>query len=159
METKQITQEELQTLVKDISQNSFECLPHIKTIFKHNASFNSKLRTTAGRYFISKGDIEINPKYYKRYGLQELIATIKHELAHYHLHQMSLPYKHKDKEKVKEKGKKKLSVNKKGTRTLKRSKSVPFGINADVPEWLVKSNEIKFSQKLGSGGFAVVYKG
>lgn len=98
MESKQITQTQLQSLVQEISQSSFESLPFINTTFKHNASFNSRLRTTAGRYFISRGDIEINPKYYERYGAQELIATIKHELAHYHLHQMGLPYKHKDKE-------------------------------------------------------------
>lgn len=93
-----VTTQDLYNLTIKISQESFECLPGINTNFKHRITFNSRLRTTAGRYLVRKGDIEINPHYYERYGLVELIDTIKHELVHYYLHQMGLPYQHKDKE-------------------------------------------------------------
>lgn len=90
--------EDLQNLVQKVSRDFFEVLPYIQTTFKHSAYFNNRLRTTAGRYFINQGNIELNPKYYEKYGLEGLISTIKHELAHYHLHHMGLPYKHRDKE-------------------------------------------------------------
>lgn len=95
---KIITQTELISLTQRISQEFFEHLPFIKTSFSHGVSFNNRLRTTAGRYVLKTGNIELNPSYYQRYGFDELVETIKHELIHYHLHQMALPYQHRDKE-------------------------------------------------------------
>ncbi len=98
MEKQSLKQSELQQLVESISQDFFEHLPFINTKFVHKASFNGRLKTTAGRYLVGTGHIELNPSYYEKYGYGELVNTIKHELIHYHLHQMGLPYKHKDKE-------------------------------------------------------------
>lgn len=89
---------ELKALTLRISKELFEVIPFIETRFNHNVSFNKRLRTTAGRYILNTGDIELNPAYYEKYGFDELVETIKHELIHYHLHQMGLPYQHKDKE-------------------------------------------------------------
>ena len=85
-------QEELQKLVKDIS------LKHFHIPFQHSARFNNRLRTTGGRYLLHSHDIEINPKYYKEQGMDELIGIIKHELCHYHLHLQGKGYKHKDRD-------------------------------------------------------------
>jgi len=40
--------------------------------------------------------IEINPIVFKKYGMEELIGVIKHELCHYHLHIEGKGYKHRD---------------------------------------------------------------
>src|SRR5690606_19271092 len=54
--------------------------------------------TTGGRYLLQSHDIEINPKQYDEHGIEELIAIIKHELCHYHLHIQKKGYRHKDKD-------------------------------------------------------------
>ncbi|MGE8207102.1 SprT family protein [Heyndrickxia sp. NPDC080065] len=82
--------EQLQALVEKISIYSFG------KPFKHDAIFNSRLRTTGGRYLLSTHNIEINRKYYDQFGEQELIGIIKHELCHYHLHLEGKGYKHRD---------------------------------------------------------------
>ncbi|SNX74598.1 SprT-like protein [Bacillus oleivorans] len=41
-------------------------------------------------------NIEINPKYYKEFGMETLVGIIKHELCHYHLHIEGKGYKHRD---------------------------------------------------------------
>lgn len=84
--------EELQKLVEQISLEFFG-LP-----FNHQAKFNKRLRTTGGRYLLATSDIEINPKHYEVFGKEELIAIIKHELCHYHLHLQGKGYKHKDRD-------------------------------------------------------------
>jgi SprT-like protein len=81
---------ELQKLVNTISVKYF------KKDFKHIAYFNNRLRTTGGRYLLASGNIEINPKQYVDYGIDEIISIIKHELCHYHLHQEGKGYRHKD---------------------------------------------------------------
>lgn len=81
---------QLQKLIEDVS------LTHFQLPFIHSASFNSRLKTTGGRYLTSTGNIEINKKYYDVFGMDELIGIIKHELCHYHLHQRGRGYKHRD---------------------------------------------------------------
>ena len=82
---------DLQKLVEQISLQYFS-LP-----FNHKAAFNQRLKTTAGRYLIRTHHLEFNLKYYKFYGIEELINVIKHELCHYHLHIQGKGYLHRDK--------------------------------------------------------------
>ena len=82
--------QELQMLVENISLQTFH-LP-----FRHQAYFNTRLRTTGGRYHLQDHDIDINPRVYRLYGRQELIGVIKHELCHYHLHLLGKGYQHRD---------------------------------------------------------------
>lgn len=82
----------LQELVKEISIKYFQ-LP-----FRHQATFNPRLRTTGGRYLLRTGNVEINKQYYDAHGESELIGIIKHELCHYHLHQNGKGYQHKDRD-------------------------------------------------------------
>ncbi len=83
---------ELQQLVEKISIKSFGRL------FRHKASFNSRLRTTGGRYLLGTHNIEINKKYLEQLGEEELIGIIKHELCHYHLHIEGRGHQHRDQE-------------------------------------------------------------
>jgi len=85
-----MTDQELQKLVEDISAQFF-AVP-----FRHQARFNSRLRTTGGRYLLRSHDIELNPKHWKEHGIDELVAIIKHELCHYHLHLANRGYRHVD---------------------------------------------------------------
>jgi SprT-like protein len=80
----------LQALVEELS------LTYFKRPFKHLALFNSRLRTTGGRYLLRSHNIEINRKYYEAYGKEELVGIIKHELCHYHLHLEGKGYQHRD---------------------------------------------------------------
>ncbi|MBJ6361315.1 SprT family protein [Paenibacillus sp. GCM10012307] len=82
--------ENLQQWVEKISLESFG-LP-----FRHKASFNSRLRTTGGRYFTKSHHIEINPHQLTSYGVEETEKIIKHELCHYHLHLLGRGYQHSD---------------------------------------------------------------
>jgi len=83
-------EQELQKLVETVSSEVFE------KPFTHKASFNSKLRSTGGRYLLTTHNIEINKKYLDQLGLNELIGIIKHELCHYHLHLEGRGYQHRD---------------------------------------------------------------
>ncbi|MGZ4134763.1 MAG: SprT family protein [Tumebacillaceae bacterium] len=82
--------QELQRLVEQVSTESFGWP------FRHQATFNSRLRTTGGRYLLRTHDIEINPHHYELHGLQSMVETIKHELCHYHLHLQGRGYRHQD---------------------------------------------------------------
>lgn len=81
---------ELQQLCQRISCEFF------KRNFRHQISYNSRLRSTGGRYLLQSGNIEINPKVESKLGIDALIGVIKHELCHYHLHQQGLGYRHQD---------------------------------------------------------------
>lgn len=85
-----MNEEALQYLVEEISLTVFQ------KQFQHEALFNKRLRTTGGRYMLGDHSIEINPKVYMLYGMEELIGVIKHELCHYHLHLEGKGYQHKD---------------------------------------------------------------
>jgi SprT-like protein len=83
---------ELQLLVEKISIDSFG------KPFKHRAVFNTRLRTTGGRYLLGTHNIEINKRYLEQLGHKELIGIIKHELCHYHLHLEGKGHQHRDKD-------------------------------------------------------------
>ncbi|QQK75222.1 SprT family protein [Salicibibacter cibarius] len=84
--------EQLQRLTERLSDLYF------KKPFRHQTRFNSRLRTTGGRYMLASHDIEINPKHEEHFGREELKSIIKHELCHYHLHLEGKGYQHKDKD-------------------------------------------------------------
>ena len=81
---------ELQKLTEELSLRLFG-IP-----FKHKAVFNSRLRTTGGRYLLNTHNIEINRKYLEQLGYEEMEGIIKHELCHYHLHLAGRGYRHMD---------------------------------------------------------------
>ncbi len=84
--------QELQELVRRLSLKSFQ------RPFLHQAYFNARLRSTGGRYLLQSHNIEINPKAYELYGLEEVQGIILHELCHYHLHIEGKGYQHRDKD-------------------------------------------------------------
>jgi len=85
-----VNDKELQKLVEEISVRDFA------KPFRHNARFNSRLRTTGGRYLLRTHDLEFNPLHLQEHGEEELIGIIKHELCHYHLHLEGKGYRHRD---------------------------------------------------------------
>jgi len=82
--------EELQRWVEAVSLSAFG-IP-----FRHKASFNGRLRTTGGRYFLHSHHIEISPHQLAAFGAEETERIIKHELCHYHLHLAGRGYRHRD---------------------------------------------------------------
>ncbi|GAA0367662.1 SprT family protein [Alkalibacterium iburiense] len=87
-----MNQGELQQLVEEISRHFFN------RPFKHQATFNSRLRTTGGRYHLRSHDLDFNPQVLEKLGKDVLIGVIKHELCHYHLHLQGKGHQHKDKD-------------------------------------------------------------
>lgn len=87
-----MTDESLQQLVEKISIERFGLA------FEHRAYFNSRLKTTGGRYLLRSHNIEFNKKLYDHFGLPELEGIILHELCHYHLHLRSMGYQHRDRD-------------------------------------------------------------
>ncbi|WP_412988758.1 SprT family protein [Pediococcus siamensis] len=85
-----MTNQELQKLVESISETDFH------REFKHQAFFNSRLRTTGGRYQLQTHNIDINPLMLTQHDLPTLVGIIKHELCHYHLHLTHQGYQHRD---------------------------------------------------------------
>jgi len=87
-----MTDQELTDLIKKVSQEYFG------KPFIHKAYFNSRLKTTGGRFHLKDRNIDINPRIYQEFGQTELIGVIKHELCHYHLYNDGLPAQHRDHE-------------------------------------------------------------
>lgn len=85
-----MTDNELQLLVEELS------IQHFKQPFLHKAYFNSRLRTTGGRYLLRSHNLELNKKSYELFGIDELRGIILHELCHYHLHIRGMGYQHRD---------------------------------------------------------------
>lgn len=85
-----LDQASLEELVNKLSMVYFK-KPYIDEV-----RFNSRLRTTGGRYIPSKRLIELNPKYAIEMSTEEFQGIIKHELCHYHLHIEGKGYKHGD---------------------------------------------------------------
>ncbi|MFC6180266.1 SprT family protein [Lactiplantibacillus daowaiensis] len=85
-----MTNDDLQQLVMQISLTAF------KRPFKHQATFNARLRTTGGRYQLESHNIDINPKMLTDFDESVLVGVIKHELCHYHLHLAGRGYQHRD---------------------------------------------------------------
>jgi len=82
--------QELQAWTELISMRDFG-LP-----FLHQATFNSRLSSTGGRYFTKSHNIEISSRQMETYGTDEVERIIKHELCHYHLHIRKKGYQHRD---------------------------------------------------------------
>lgn len=82
--------QQLQRLVEKVSMEFFQ------KPFVHQAYFNKRLKTTGGRYHLATHNIDINPKVVEKYGMNELLGVIKHELCHYHLHLAGQGYQHRD---------------------------------------------------------------
>ncbi|QTH43655.1 SprT family protein [Cohnella sp. LGH] len=82
--------QELQRWVERVS------LAYFDRPFLHKATYNSRLRSTGGRYFTQSHNIEISPHQLEAYGIEETEAIIKHELCHYHLHLQRKGYQHRD---------------------------------------------------------------
>lgn len=85
-----MSNEELQAWVEKISLESF------RVPFRHQATFNRRLSSTGGRYFMKSHNIEINPHQLATNGKEEVEKIIKHELCHYHLHIAGRGYRHRD---------------------------------------------------------------
>ncbi|RYL98460.1 SprT family protein [Sporolactobacillus sp. THM7-7] len=85
-----MTDDELQKLVQRISMKNFH------RPFCHRATFNSRLRTTGGRYLLRSHCLEFNPRQLQYFGMEAFIKIVKHELCHYHLHLCGAGYKHGD---------------------------------------------------------------
>lgn len=83
---------ELQAWVERISEQSFG------RPFRHQATFNSRLRSTGGRYFPRTHHIEISTLQLELNGSDEVEKIIKHELCHYHLHLAKSGWHHRDPE-------------------------------------------------------------
>lgn len=82
----------LQRLVEEVSLRDFQ------KPFRHKARYNPRLRSTGGRYLVKDHSIEINPKQFEHYGLEEVLFIIRHELCHYHLHLEGKGYRHRDRD-------------------------------------------------------------
>lgn len=80
----------LTNYVKQVSLEDFG-----KT-FKHQAQWNSRLRSTGGRFFPTDGHLDFNPKVYQEHGLEVFRKIVRHELCHYHLYYEGKGYKHRD---------------------------------------------------------------
>lgn len=87
-----ISDKELYQLVNQLSETYFN-KPFIDKV-----QFNTRLRTTGGRYIPSRRIIELNPKYAFEFEEEELHGIIKHELCHYHLHIEGKGYGHRDRD-------------------------------------------------------------
>ncbi|MGX7420193.1 SprT family protein [Carnobacterium gallinarum] len=87
-----MNQIELQQLVERVS------LEYFSKAFKHQATFNSRLKTTGGRYHLSSHNLDFNLQVLETFGMTEFLGVIKHELCHYHLHLEGRGYQHKDAE-------------------------------------------------------------
>ena len=64
--------------------------------FKHQAQWNTRLRSTGGRFFPKDGHLDFNPKVYQELGLEVFRKIVRHELCHYHLYFEGKGYQHKD---------------------------------------------------------------
>lgn len=80
----------LETIVIAVSRRCFQ------KEFKHQAYFNTRLKTTGGRYHLKTHDIDINPRVWQLYGWEELVDVVIHELCHYHLHLEGKGHNHRD---------------------------------------------------------------
>ncbi|ASS66748.1 MULTISPECIES: SprT family protein [unclassified Paenibacillus] len=81
---------ELQAWVEWVSLEAFG-IP-----FRHRATFNRRLTSTGGRYFLKSHNIDISAKQLEIFGPAETEKIIRHELCHYHLHLLGMGYRHRD---------------------------------------------------------------
>lgn len=64
--------------------------------FVHQAYWNTRLRSTGGRFFPKDGHLDFNPKHLEVYGLAVFRQIVRHELCHYHLYFEGRGYRHGD---------------------------------------------------------------
>ena len=64
--------------------------------FKHQAQWNTRLRSTGGRFFPKMVIWILIPKVYQELGLEVFRKIVRHELCHYHLYYEGKGYQHKD---------------------------------------------------------------
>ena len=83
---------DLQELCQEISNQYFH------KEFRHQITYNARLKSSGCRFILKTGNIEINPKVETILGKEVLIGVIKHELCHYHLHQEGKGYRHQDRD-------------------------------------------------------------
>ena len=67
-------------------------------VFRHEARWNSRLRTTGGRFFPKDGHLDFNPKMLESHGLDVFRKIVRHELCHYHLFFEQKGYQHGDRD-------------------------------------------------------------
>lgn len=70
-------------------------LEYFQRPFQHQIVFNTRLKTTGGRYHLHDHHIDINPLMYTEYDLDTLRRVVLHELCHYHLHLTGNDYHHR----------------------------------------------------------------
>ncbi|WP_225047713.1 SprT family protein [Lacticaseibacillus kribbianus] len=85
-----MTNQDLQALVAAVSTEWFH------RPFTNRASFNNRLRTTGGRMLLATENLEFNPKVFEAGDEAVRLGIIKHELCHYHLHQLHRGFRHRD---------------------------------------------------------------
>lgn len=85
-------QMDLTEYVRRVSQQDFG------KEFKHTALWNSRLRSTGGRFFPADGHLDFNPHLYAEHGAAIFRQIVRHELCHYHLYFEGKGYKHADKD-------------------------------------------------------------
>lgn len=85
-----MTNQELQGLVEQISLTSFN------QPFRNRAVFNSRLRTTGGRFMLNDQHLDFNPRLFAQADGAVQAGIIKHELCHYHLYRAHRGYRHRD---------------------------------------------------------------
>lgn len=78
--------------VQEVSREDFD------RPFRHEARWNSRLRTTGGRFFPKDGHLDFNPKMLEAHGLDLFRKIVRHELCHYHLFFEKKGYRHGDKD-------------------------------------------------------------
>lgn len=66
--------------------------------FSHHAQWNSRLRSTGGRFFPKDGHLDFNPKVYNELGLEVFRKIVRHELCHYHLYFQKKGHRQKDRD-------------------------------------------------------------
>ncbi|MBA2795338.1 SprT-like protein [Streptococcus porcinus] len=66
--------------------------------FRHQAIWNSRLRSTGGRFFPRDGHLDFNPHLYQEFGETVFRQIVRHELCHYHLYFAKKGYRHQDKD-------------------------------------------------------------
>ena len=78
--------------VQEVSREDFD------RVFRHEARWNPRLRTTGGRFFPKDGHLDFNPKMLEVHGLELFRKIVRHELCHYHLFFEKKGYRHGDKD-------------------------------------------------------------
>ncbi|WP_155286469.1 SprT family protein [Lacticaseibacillus zhaodongensis] len=85
-----MTNEDLLAAVRTISERDFD-LP-----FNDQAVFNSRLRTSGGRFNPRTHNLDFNPHLFASCTAAQRVGIIRHELCHYHLYLQGRGYQHRD---------------------------------------------------------------